>query len=132
VLKERVISRLRCPGNIANAAGHRRSGFGGAVVALMLVSGCVSATPDWRGVRVVRERVDVTGCTLLTILKDEDMEDLRKRQQKRAATPCCSPARRLPLSRSSHRPDSSPMCTAAGGQDSAWRAGPRRHIAPRA
>lgn len=46
--------------------------------ALLLTAGCVSTT-DWRDVRLVRDRADVAGCTLLTILKDNDMNDLRRR-----------------------------------------------------
>jgi hypothetical protein len=65
--------------DIGNSAGRRRPGWACAVVALLLVSGCVSATQNWRDVRLVRDRVDVEGCRLLTILKDEDMNDLRKR-----------------------------------------------------
>jgi hypothetical protein len=49
------------------------------LVALLLASGCASATPDWREVRLVRDRADLQGCTLLTILKDEDMDDLRRK-----------------------------------------------------
>jgi hypothetical protein len=46
---------------------------------LLLAAGCASATPDWREVRLVRDRADVEGCLLLTILRDEDMNDLRKK-----------------------------------------------------
>ena len=67
------------PSDIGNAVGRRRLAWVSTVVALLLTSGCVSATPDWRDVRLVRDRVDVEGCRLLTILKDEDMNDLRKR-----------------------------------------------------
>ena len=49
------------------------------LVALVLASGCASAVADWRDVRLVRDRADVEGCKLLTILKDEDMDDLRRR-----------------------------------------------------
>lgn len=49
------------------------------LVALLLASGCASATSDWREVRLVRDRADLQGCTLLTILKDEDMDDLRRK-----------------------------------------------------
>jgi hypothetical protein len=49
------------------------------LAALVLASGCASAAPDWRDVRLVRDRAEVAGCTLLTILKDEDMEDLRRK-----------------------------------------------------
>jgi hypothetical protein len=45
----------------------------------VLAAGCASTTPDWRQVRLVRDPADVRGCTLMTILKDEDMDDLRKR-----------------------------------------------------
>jgi hypothetical protein len=50
-----------------------------AVAGLLVAAGCASATPDWREVRLVRDRADVDGCRLLTILKDEDMNDLRKK-----------------------------------------------------
>ena len=50
-----------------------------ALLALILASGCASATPDWRNVRLVRDRADLERCTLLTILKDEDMDNLRRR-----------------------------------------------------
>jgi hypothetical protein len=46
---------------------------------LLLAAGCASTTLDWREVRLVRDRADVEGCLLLTILKDEDMNDLRRR-----------------------------------------------------
>jgi hypothetical protein len=49
------------------------------LVALILASGCASTTPDWRDVRLVRDRAEVERCTLLTILKDEDMDNLRRR-----------------------------------------------------
>ena len=52
---------------------------GNGLLALILASGCASATPDWRNVRLVRDRADVERCTLLTILKDEDMDNLRRR-----------------------------------------------------
>jgi hypothetical protein len=46
----------------------------------LLAAGCASGAPaGWRDVRLVRDRADVVGCTLLTILKDEDMEDMRRR-----------------------------------------------------
>jgi hypothetical protein len=48
-------------------------------VALVLAWGCASTVPDWRDVRLVRDPVDVRGCTLMTILKDEDMDDLRRK-----------------------------------------------------
>ena len=44
-----------------------------------LAGGCASAAPDWREVRLVKDRAAVEGCTLLTILKDEDVNDLRRR-----------------------------------------------------
>jgi hypothetical protein len=51
----------------------------GTLAGLLLASGCASATPDWREVRLVRDRADVERCLLLTILKDENMDDLRKK-----------------------------------------------------
>jgi hypothetical protein len=51
----------------------------GVLIALLLASACASAAPDWREVRLVRDRAAVEGCTLLTVLKDEDMEDLRRK-----------------------------------------------------
>lgn len=50
-----------------------------ALAVLALAAGCASAAPDWRDVRLVKDRAAVEGCTLLTILKDEDMNDLRRR-----------------------------------------------------
>lgn len=49
------------------------------LAALALTAGCASATPDWRDVRLVKDSAAVEGCTLLTVLKDEDMNDLRRR-----------------------------------------------------
>ena len=46
---------------------------------VVLAVGCASAAPDWRDVRLVKDRAVVDGCTLLTILKDADMNDLRRR-----------------------------------------------------
>ena len=58
----------------------RRTPFRAAsLAAVLLAAGCASATPDWRDVRLVRDRAEVANCTLLTILKDEDMNDLRRR-----------------------------------------------------
>lgn len=56
-----------------------RGRAGALLVALLLAGGCASAAPDWREVRLVKDRAAVEGCTLLTILKDEDMNDLRRR-----------------------------------------------------
>jgi len=53
-----------------------------AAVPLVLAAGCASTDPDWRDVRMVRDPADVKGCTLLTVLKDEDMDDLRRRAVK--------------------------------------------------
>jgi hypothetical protein len=46
---------------------------------LALAAGCASAALDWREVRLVRDRAEVERCALLTILKHEDMDDLRRR-----------------------------------------------------
>lgn len=52
-----------------------------ALAALLLAAGCASTdpAPDWRDVRLVRDRADIETCRLLTVLKDEDMNDLRRR-----------------------------------------------------
>lgn len=50
-----------------------------AVVALFVTAGCATAAPDWRDVRLVKDGAAVAGCTLLTIVKDEDMNDLRRK-----------------------------------------------------
>lgn len=47
--------------------------------ASIVASGCATTGLDWREVRLVRDAADVKGCTLLTILKDEDMDDLRRK-----------------------------------------------------
>ena len=57
----------------------RRALRAAGLAAVLLAAGCASATPDWRDVRLVRDRADVANCTLLTILKDDDMNDLRRR-----------------------------------------------------
>lgn len=49
------------------------------LTALVLTCGCASAVPDWRDVRLVRDQAEVQGCKLMTIVKDEDMDDLRRR-----------------------------------------------------
>jgi hypothetical protein len=49
------------------------------LAALVLLTGCALAAPDWRDVRLVKDSAAVEGCTLLTILRDEDMNDLRRR-----------------------------------------------------
>lgn len=49
------------------------------LAALALAAGCASAAPDWRDVRLVKDSAAVEGCTLLTIVKDEDMNDLRRK-----------------------------------------------------
>lgn len=46
---------------------------------MLAAGGCASLGPDWRDVRLVREPAEVQGCTLLTILKDDDMNDLRRK-----------------------------------------------------
>jgi hypothetical protein len=64
---------------MAAQAPRRMSRRRGVLVALVLASGCASGVSDWREVRLVRDRANVEGCTLLTILKDEDMDDLRRK-----------------------------------------------------
>ena len=61
---------------IATTTCARRAG---ALVALLLAAGCATAAPDWRDVRLVKDSAAVAGCTLLTIVKDEDMNDLRRK-----------------------------------------------------
>lgn len=64
----------------AAARGARRTSRHAPVLAaLALLGGCASAEPDWRDVRLVKDSAAVEGCTLLTIVKDEDMNDLRRK-----------------------------------------------------
>jgi hypothetical protein len=67
------------PADAGDSFVRRTFGWPVALAALLVASGCASAAPDWREVRLVRDRADVQGCKLLTILKDDDMNDLRKR-----------------------------------------------------
>jgi hypothetical protein len=68
------------PGACAESCARRWLPWTGTLAALLLLAaGCVSAAPDWRDVRLVRDRADVEGCRLVTILKDEDMNDLRRK-----------------------------------------------------
>ena len=67
------------PVAVGEGTSRRVSRWAGPLVALLVAAGCATAAPDWRDVRLVKESAAVDGCTLLTILKDEDMNDLRRK-----------------------------------------------------
>lgn len=53
------------------------------IAVTLLLDGCASASkPDGRAVRLVADRAVVQGCELLTLVKDNDVDDLKEKAAK--------------------------------------------------